>query len=85
MSQLNLTPEEDALVSDALRAKAAQYQAMFGVTDPAIAALLAKVEGQLPEPEPAEVAIAEAEAEAMETAEEPAVETTPEVVEPAAE
>lgn len=50
MSTLNLTPEEDALVGSALRAKAAQYLAMFGVTDPAIDALLAKVEAQLPAP-----------------------------------
>ena len=50
MSTLNLTPEEDALVGSALRAKAAQYLAMFGSSDPAIDALLAKVEAQLPAP-----------------------------------
>jgi hypothetical protein len=48
MTQLNLTPEEDALVVSALRSKAAQYLGMFGSAEPAIEALLAKVEGQLP-------------------------------------
>ena len=50
MSQLTLTPEEDAIVADALRAKATQYTAMFGSTDTALEALIAKVEGQLPAP-----------------------------------
>ena len=50
MSQFTLTPEEDTLVVDALRAKASQYAAMFGVADPALEALIAKVEGQLPAP-----------------------------------
>jgi len=49
MSQLNLTPEEDAIVADALRAKAASYTAMFGVQDAGLEALIVKVEGQLPE------------------------------------
>ena len=48
MSQLTLTPQEDAIVADALRAKAAQYAAMFGSADAALEALIAKVEGQLP-------------------------------------
>jgi hypothetical protein len=52
MSQLTLTPEEDQIVADALRTKAAQYTAMYGVTDPALESLLAKVTGQLPQPEP---------------------------------
>lgn len=52
MSQLNLTPEEDQLVLSGLRAKAIQYATMFGSEDPAILALIAKVEGQLPQPEP---------------------------------
>ena len=60
MSQLTLTSEEQALVASALRAKSAQYLGMFGVADPAIDALLAKVESQLPAPvvveEPAAVA-----------------------------
>ena len=56
MSQLTLTPEEDQLVADALRAKATAYTAMYGVTDPALEALLDKVTGQLPQPEPVVVA-----------------------------
>ena len=52
MSQFTLTQDEDGLVVDALRAKAAQYTAMFGVTDPALEAVIAKIEGQLPQPEP---------------------------------
>lgn len=50
MSQLTLTPEEDQLVLSALRGKATQYSAMFGSEDPAILDLIAKVEGQLPQP-----------------------------------
>ena len=53
MSQLDLTPEEDQLVADALRAKATAYTAMYGVTDPTLEALIAKIEGQLPAPAPA--------------------------------
>lgn len=60
MSQFTLTQEEDALVLDALRAKAAQYAAMFGVSDPVLEAVIAKVEGQLPQPE---VVVEEAPAE----------------------
>ena len=56
MSQLTLTPEEDAAVLTALRAQQTQYQAMFGSADSAIAELIAKVESQLPEPEPVEAA-----------------------------
>lgn len=52
MSQFNLTSEEDQLVLSGLRAKATQYAAMFGSEDQAILALIAKVEGQLPQPEP---------------------------------
>ena len=48
MSQFTLTPEEDAIVADALRAKAASYVAMFGSADASLEALIAKVEGQLP-------------------------------------
>jgi hypothetical protein len=48
MSQFNLTPEEDAIVIAALREKANVYHTMCGVTDPALEALVAKVEGQLP-------------------------------------
>jgi len=48
MSQLTLTPDEDKVVADALRAKATAYTAMFGSIDPALEVLIAKVEGQLP-------------------------------------
>jgi len=48
MSQLTLTPEEDAIVADALRAKAASYLATYGVFDSDLEALIDKVEGQLP-------------------------------------
>jgi len=72
MSQLTLTPEEDAIVADALRAKAAAYSAMFGSADTALEALIDKVEGQLPTP-------------VVEVAPEPVVETPPDVVEPTEE
>jgi hypothetical protein len=49
MSQFTLTQEEDAIITDALRAKAAQYTAMFGVTDPALEALIAKLDNYNPE------------------------------------
>ena len=59
MSQFTLTVEEDAIVLDALRAKANLYLTMCGVTDPALEALVAKVEAQLPAPiiEPTEAEI----------------------------
>ena len=59
MSTLNLTPEEDALVASAVRTKAAQYLAMFGVADPVLDALLAKIEGQLPTPVVEETVVVE--------------------------
>ena len=71
MSALTLTPEEDALVLSALRAQATQYQAMFGSADAAIAELIAKDEGQLPQPEP--VVVVEPEPEATEVVEPEAV------------
>ena len=46
MSQFTLTAEEDAIVLDALRAKANLYLTMCGVTDPALEALVNKVAGQ---------------------------------------
>ena len=49
MSQFTLTPEEDAIITDALKAKATQYAAMFGVADPALEALIAKLEAFNPE------------------------------------
>ena len=50
MSQFTLTPEEDAIITDALKAKATQYTAMFGVTDPALEALIVKLDSYNPEP-----------------------------------
>ena len=47
MSQFNLTPEEDAMVLSALRAKAASYLAMYGVFDSELEVLIDKVENQL--------------------------------------
>jgi hypothetical protein len=44
MSQFTLTPEEDAIITDALRSKATQYTAMFGVTDPVLEALIVKLD-----------------------------------------
>ena len=72
MSQFTLTPDEDTLVIDALRAKSGQYAAMFGSADPALEALIAKVEGQLVVPEvvPEVVAKVVAEVEARVVAEE---------------
>jgi hypothetical protein len=52
MSQFDLTPEENAMVVDAVRCKAAQYSAMYGVADPALEALVAKIS---PVEAPAEV------------------------------
>ena len=43
MSQLTLTPEEDAIVADALRAKAASYLATYGVFDSDLEALIERV------------------------------------------
>ena len=50
MSQFTLTAEEDAIVLDALRAKANLYLTMCGVTDPALEALVDKVAGQFSAP-----------------------------------
>lgn len=79
MSTLNLTPEEEALVCSALRSKSAQYLGMFGVADPAIDALLAKVEEQLTAPAVTAHAVEEAveavvEEVAVEVTESPAEE-----------
>jgi hypothetical protein len=52
MSQFTLEPEEDQMLLDALRTHATQYQAMFGSEETAMLALIAKLEGQLPQPEP---------------------------------
>ena len=70
MSQLTLTPEEDAIVADALRSKAASYAAMFGSADASLEALISKVEGQLPvvaNPEPVAKVIKTVEVEQVPT------------------
>ena len=66
MSQFDLTPEEDAMVLSALRAKASNYLATYGVFDPELEELIDKLTGQLPAP----------------VVEEPVAETPPDVVEP---
>jgi len=72
MSQFTLTPEEDAIMLSALRAKAASYLATYGVFDSELEALIDKVEGQLP-------------ATVVEVVPEPVVEIPPDVVEPTEE
>jgi hypothetical protein len=69
MSQFTLTPEEDAIMLNALRSKAASYLATYGVFDAELEALIDKVDGQLP----------------VVAAPEPVVETPPDVVEPTEE
>jgi len=69
MSQFTLTLEEDAIITDALKAKATQYAAMFGVADPALEALIAKLEGYNPVVESAPV-VEEVVEEVAETPEE---------------
>lgn len=80
MSQFTLTPEEDAIITDALKSKAAQYAVMFGTTDPTLEALIAKLDAFNPEPvvEPAPVATDVVEPEVV-------VETPEEVIEEAIE
>jgi len=43
MSQFTFTPEENAMVADAVRFKANHYAAIYGVADPALEALVAKL------------------------------------------
>jgi hypothetical protein len=44
MSQFdNLTPEEAAMVVDAVRSKASMYTAVYGAADPVLEALVAKI------------------------------------------
>jgi hypothetical protein len=50
MSQFTLTAEEDAIVLDALRSKANEYQTLYGAADPTLEALVAKVVGQFSAP-----------------------------------
>jgi hypothetical protein len=77
MSALDLTPDEEALVLDALRTRANHYNAMFSSTDVALEALIAKVQAQLPQPEP--VVVVESEPAATEVVEpETTVEATEE-------
>jgi len=59
MSQFTLTAEEDAIVLDALRSKAIQYETLYGAADPTLEALVVKVAAQLPAPivEPTEAEI----------------------------
>jgi hypothetical protein len=74
MPQFTLTQEEHVMVVDALRSKATQYTTMFGVADPALGAMLAKIEGELPTAveQPADlVEPTEEEIEAHAAAEEP--------------
>jgi hypothetical protein len=47
MSQLTLTPEQDAMVLNAVRAKYAQTLSAYSFDDPDLAALLASIEAQL--------------------------------------
>jgi hypothetical protein len=69
MSQFDLTPEENAMVVDAVRSKANQYINTYGVTDPALEALVAKIS---PVEAPAEVEQVPVEVEQVPT--EPAAE-----------
>jgi len=46
MSQFTLTPEEDLLILGAIRARAAQYLSSQGVNDPALDALVDKIQSQ---------------------------------------
>ena len=50
MSQFTLTAEEDAIVIDALRSKANEYQTLYGAADPTLEALVVKVVGQFSAP-----------------------------------
>jgi hypothetical protein len=57
----DLTPEETTMVLDAVRAKAVNYAAMYGVADPVLEALVAKMS-------PVEVPVVEEAAPAVEEA-----------------
>ena len=46
MSQFILTPEEDLLILGAVRARAAQHLSSIGVNDPALDALMDKIQSQ---------------------------------------
>ena len=47
MSQLTLTPSEDLLVLNSVRTRYAQTLSAYGVEDPDLVSLLAKIEAQL--------------------------------------
>jgi len=75
MSQLTLTPKEDQLVLDSVRARHAQTLSAYGVEDPDMVALLEKIQNQIApvavvQADPPEVVAAEEAAEAHFTAEE---------------
>ena len=74
MSQFTLTPEEDAIITDALRSKATQYTAMFGVSNPELEALIVKLDSYNPVVESAPVAapVVESEETVEEAEEKPA-------------
>jgi hypothetical protein len=47
MSQLTLTPKEDQIVLDSVRARHAQILSAYSVEDPDLAALLDKIQNQI--------------------------------------
>jgi len=77
MSQLTLTPKEDQIVLDSVRAKYAQTLSAYGVEDPDLVALLEKIQSQLTpvavvQADPPDVVAAEEAVEAHFAAEEAA-------------
>jgi hypothetical protein len=66
MSQLTLTPKEDQLVLDSVRARHAQYLSAYSVEDPDLVVLLDKIQNQIaPVVESAPVATPVAEPEVV--------------------
>jgi hypothetical protein len=64
MSQLTLTPKEDQLVLDCVRARNAQYLSAYSVEDPDLVVLMDKIQSQLTpavESEPVATPVAEPE------------------------
>jgi hypothetical protein len=79
MSQLTLTPKEDQIVLDSVRARHAQILSAYSVEDPDLVALLDKIQSQIApvveavvQTDPPDVVAAEEAAEAHFTAEEAA-------------
>ena len=77
MSQFTLTPKEDQLVLDSVRAKYAQTLSAYGVEDADLVALLEKIQSQIApvvvaQADPPDVVAAEEAAEAHFAAEEAA-------------